>query len=356
MPFNGAIAAPWWRPEKFQRKLPFLKARQQATQALRAYFAAEDFAEVTTPALQVSPGIEVHLHTFKTLLTDPHGGLPQTLYLHTSPEFTMKKLLVAGVPRLYQLCQVYRNNERSRTHHPEFTMLEWYRAGADYGALMQDCIALVHACATACGRQGFLWRDITCDPFGEWDVLTLPQAFARYADTDLLATMPEPHIGDTDKLRTAAQRLNVRTAADDDWDAIFFRILTEKIEPHLGHGRPTFLADYPVSQAALARAKPEEPRLAERFELYACGLELANAFGELTDVTEQRRRFAADIAAKATLYGEHLPMDEEFLDALAFGMPPAAGIALGFDRLVMLCAGADVIDDVLWAPVVGTVD
>ena len=180
--------------------------------------------------------------------------------------------------------------------------------------------------------------------------------FARYADTDLLATMPEPHIGDTDKLRTAAQRLNVRTAADDDWDAIFFRILTEKIEPHLGHGRPTFLADYPVSQAALARAKPEEPRLAERFELYACGLELANAFGELTDVTEQRRRFAADIAAKATLYGEHLPMDEEFLDALAFGMPPAAGIALGFDRLVMLCAGADVIDDVLWAPVVGTVD
>lgn len=345
--------APWWRPEQFLRKRPYLEKRQRVTQAVRGWFAQQGFDEVTTPALQISPGIEVHLHAFKTALMSPHGEPPRTLYLHTSPEFTMKKLLVAGVERLYQLCPVYRNNERSRTHHPEFTMLEWYRARADYRDLMDDCAALLRAGAAACGRKTFNFRGLVCDVTVEPEVLTLPQAFQRYAKIDLLATMPQPHVGDTEKLRAEAARIGVRTAEDDDWDAIFFRVLGERIEPHLGAERMTFLCDYPVSQAALARPKPEEPRLAERFELYACGLELANAFGELTDAAEQRRRFEADIAAKAAIYGEHYPVDEDFIAALAFGMPPAAGIALGFDRLVMLCAGAEVIDDVLWAPVAG---
>lgn len=347
----SAVKTPWWRPDVWQQKLPALRVRQKVTQAVRGYFLNEDFQEVTTPALQVSPGIEVHLHTFKTALTDPHGGAAQTLYLHTSPEFTMKKLLVAGVERLYQLCPVYRNGERSRTHHPEFTMLEWYRAQADYRDLMQDCVQLVRACATAGGKTRFSFRGMECNPFAEWEVLSIPQAFQLHAGIDLLATMPQPHVGDTEKLRAAAARIGVRTAADDDWDAIFFRILTEKIEPHLGKDKPVFLADYPVSQAALARPKPEEPRLAERFELYACGLELANAFGELTDPVEQRRRFEADVALKEQIYGERLPIDEDFLAALTYGMPPAAGIALGFDRLVMLCAGVETVDNVLWAPV-----
>lgn len=182
--------------------------------------------------------------------------------------------------------------------------------------------------------------------------MTVVEAFDRYCGIDLLATMPTPHQGDTEKLRAAAARLNVRTAADDDWDNIFFRLLTQKIEPHLGKERPAFLIDYPVSQAALARPKPGEPRLAERFELYICGLELANGFGELTDPAEQRRRFEADMDAKAKLYGERYPIDEDFMAALTFGMPVSAGIALGFDRLVMLCAGATQIEDVLWAPVV----
>jgi len=345
------LSTPWWHPALFERKRSYLQARQRVVRAVRGCFAAAEFDEVTTPALQISPGIEVHLHAFKTLLTDPHGDAPQPLYLHTSPEFTMKKLLVAGVERLYQLCPVYRNNERSRTHHPEFTMLEWYRARADYQDLMNDCIALVRACAIAGGKTIFNFRGMTCDPFADWEVLTLPQAFARYAQIDLLATMPAPHVGETELLRAAATKCGVRTADDDDWDNIFFRILAEKIEPFLGKDRPTFLADYPISQAALARPKQDDPRLAERFELYACGLELANAFGELTDPAEQRRRFEADIAAKAALYGEHYPIDEDFLAALTFGMPPAAGIALGFDRLVMLCAGAETVDDVLWAPV-----
>jgi elongation factor P--(R)-beta-lysine ligase len=346
-------AAAWWHPAVWQKKQPALRARQQLLQAVRGYFAAADFAEVTTPALQVSPGIEVHLQAFKTELTDGHGGASQTLYLHTSPEFTMKKLLVAGCERIYQLGAVYRNGERSRTHHPEFTMLEWYRAQADYQALMADCVALVRAGAAACGRTGFMWRGLRCDPFADWQVLTVPEAFAHYAQIDLLATMPAPHVGDGAALRAAATQAGVRTAPEDDWDAIFFRILGEKIEPHLGKDRPTFLADYPVSQAALARPKPAEPRLAERFELYACGLELANAFGELTDAAEQRRRFVADSALKQALYGETYPIDEDFIAALTFGMPPAAGIALGFDRLAMLCAGVETVDEVLWAPVAG---
>lgn len=350
---SPAATPPWWRPDHFQRKLPALQARQRAVNAIRGYFAAQDFHEVATPALQISPGIEVHLHAFKTQLANPHDDPPRTLYLHTSPEFTMKKLLVAGVARLYQLCPVYRNNERSRTHHPEFTMLEWYRAGADYRDLMQDCISLVRACATACGKTRFDFRGMTCDPFAEWEVLTLPEAFARYTGIDLLATMPRPHAGDTEKLRAEARRLDIRTAPDDDWDNIFFRILGERIEPHLGKTRPAFLSDYPVSQAALARPKPEEPRLAERFELYACGLELANAFGELTDPAEQRRRFEADSAAKEKIYGETYPIDEDFLAALTHGMPSAAGIALGFDRLAMLCAGVETIEEILWAPVAG---
>ncbi|MEJ0063440.1 MAG: EF-P lysine aminoacylase EpmA [Alphaproteobacteria bacterium] len=343
---------PWWSPEIFARKMPALAARQKITQAVRQYFAAQDFHEVTTPALQVSPGLEVHLHAFETAFNDPHGGAPRALYLHTSPEFTMKKLLAAGMPRLYQLAQVYRNNERSSLHHPEFTMLEWYRAHAGYRDLMEDCVALVRAAATVCGKTSLVHQDISCDPFADWEVLTLPEAFRRYCAIDLLATMPAPHTGDTERLRAEAARLEIRTAPDDDWDNIFFRILGERIEPHLGKDRPVFLTDYPVSQAALARPKPEEPRLAERFELYLCGVEIANAFGELTDPDEQRRRFAADMDAKEKLYGERYPLDEDFLAALAH-MPPAAGIALGFDRLIMLCTGAAHIEDVLWAPVAG---
>ena len=341
----------WWHPGLYLRKIPALEVRQKVKKALRDYFAAQNFYEVETPALQISPGLEVHLQAFKTELSDPHGKNKQTLYLHTSPEFTMKKLLVAGVQRMYQLCHVFRNNERSGTHHPEFMMAEWYRAEAGYRDLMQDCIGLVRACAEAAGKKHFQFHRLACDPFQEWEVLTVPEAFTRYCSIDLLATMPEPHVTITAKLRAEATRIGVRVAEDDNWDDIFFRIMGEKIEPNLGSERPTFLTDYPVSQAALARPKPEEPRLAERFELYICGLELANAFGELTDAVEQRKRFQADMDMKAKLYGERYPIDEDFMAALAFGMPSSAGIAFGFDRLVMLCAGAASIDDVLWAPV-----
>lgn len=341
---------PWWHPESLARRRPHLRARQAVTRALRGWFEGQGFEEVETPALQVSPGLEVHLQAFATELVGPHPDDRRPLYLHTSPEFAMKKLLAGGVPRLFQLAHVFRNGERSPTHHPEFSMLEWYRAGAGYRDLMDDCVGLVRAACRATGAERLTGRHGTCDPFGPWEVLTVQEAFQRHAGIDLLATAPDPARPDRDRLATEAARLGIRTADSDTWEDLFFRIALERIEPHLGFGRPTFLADYPVSMAALARAKPEDPRVAERFELYACGVELANAFGELTDPAVQRRRFEADMAEKQRLYGERYPIDEEFLEALAL-MPDSAGIALGFDRLVMLVTGAAEIDDVLWVPV-----
>jgi elongation factor P--(R)-beta-lysine ligase len=344
------VTPPWWRPDIFSHRLPHLAVRQRITKTMRDFFMAEDFAEVDTPYLQVSPGLEVHLHAFKTTLIGPQGERAN-LYLHTSPEFTMKKLLVAGVPRLYQLARVWRNNERSHTHHPEFTMLEWYRAHASYHDLMSDCVNLVRACAKISNRTVMQFRGQSCDVMADWEMVTVPNAFRTMAGIDLLATAPNPLQPDRELLAREAIRIGVRTAPSDSWDDIFFRIMFEKIEPFLGKDRPTFLCDYPISMAALARPKPEDPRLAERFELYICGLELANAFGELTDVSEQRQRFEADMALKDKFYGERYPIDEDFLAALEHGMPASAGIALGFDRLAMLCAGTEVIDDVLWAPV-----
>jgi lysyl-tRNA synthetase class 2 len=342
--------APWWHPDHFQAKRPHLAVRQQVLRTARRWFEDQGFDEVETPALQISPGLEVHLMAFATDLVGPHPDDRIRLYLHTSPEFTMKKLLAAGVSRLFQLSHVYRNGERSGTHHPEFSMLEWYRAGAGYRDLMGDCVALTRAACLAAGRDRLRFRGTQSDPFADWEVLSVADAFQTYAGIDLLATAPDPLRPDRDRLAAEVTRIGIRVAESDTWEDLFFRVSLDRIEPHLGFGRPTFLTDYPVSMAALARPKPDDPRVAERFELYACGVELANAFGELTDPVLQRRRFEADMAEKERLYGERYPIDEDFLSALPL-MPDSAGIALGFDRLAMLVAGADNIDQVLWAPV-----
>ena len=342
---------PWWYPEAFARRRPHLAVRGRVTAALRAFMDEREMVEVETPALQVSPGMEPHLLAFATDLVGPHPDDRQGMHLHTSPEFAMKKLLVAGMPRLWQLAKVFRNGERSATHHPEFSMLEWYRAGAHLADLMEDCRALIRAAASAAGRESFRFRGIDCDPFGDWRVLPMAEAFATYAGIDLLATAPDPLAPDRSLLARAARDAGIRVAEDDRWEDIVFRVLFERIEPHLGTGVPTFLTDYPLSMAALARPKPDDPRLAERFELYVSGLELANAFAELTDPAVQRARFLADQALQQRLYGRRTPIDEDFLAALTHGMPESAGIALGFDRLIMLCAGAETIEEVLWAPV-----
>jgi elongation factor P--(R)-beta-lysine ligase len=349
---------PWWHPETLARKRPFLDARRAAVKAVRAYFQAEGFIEVETPAIQVSPGIERHIRPLVVSLREPLEGEGRVRYLHTSPEFGMKKLLAGGLPKIMQLCRVWRDGERSPLHEPEFTMLEWYRAGVDYGAVMKDCAAVMRNVAKAAQRSlannGLLqWDEKTCDPLQAPQRLTVQEAFRTYAHIDLLATIDDPAgaAPPPDKLRAAARREGIHVSDADTWEDIFFRVMLDRVEPRLGVGAPSILCEYPANLAALARKKSGDPRVAERFELYACGIELANAYSELTDPVEQRARFEADRALHAKLYGSAPPVDEDLLNALA-RLPPCAGAALGFDRLVMLATGASEITDVLWSPVV----
>jgi lysyl-tRNA synthetase class 2 len=341
----------WWQPDRFAVRRKRLEQRGRILSAVRGFFAARGYVEVDTPALQVSPGLEPHLRAFKTLFHDPDDGRTTERYLHTSPEFAMKKLLVAGMPRIWQLAHVFRDGERSATHHPEFAMLEWYRAGATYQDLMDECEALIRACQDAAGTDAFIWRGHTADARRAWQRMSVADAFQEYCGIDVLATAPDPLPPDLKLLAVAARHLGIEPHPGDDWEALYFRIFLERIEPALGVGAPTILYDYPLSMAALSRRSPLDPRVAERFEVYVCGLELANAFSELIDAAEQRARFAADQAKKQALYGETYPVDEDFLAALEHGLPPCAGIALGFDRLVMLATGAEDIEQVLWAPV-----
>ncbi|MDX7951611.1 EF-P lysine aminoacylase EpmA [Lichenihabitans sp. Uapishka_5] len=344
-----AAASPFWAPHVHEDRRPRLLARNAVLRAVREHFDTQGFVEVDTATLQVSPGNEAHLAAFATDLVRPGGGT-HPLYLHTSPEFAMKKLLAAGEPRLFTLAKVFRNAERSALHHPEFTMLEWYRAGQPYDDLMHDCTALLATAAAVTGQPLWRFRGRSADATLPPERLSVADAFTRHAGIDLLATLDGPH-GDRAALAAAAGRAGIRVAGDDDWSDIFARILAERVEPHLGLGRSTILDRYPSVEAALARPCADDARVAERFELYVCGVELANGFGELTDAAEQRRRFTAEMDLREARYGERYPFDEDFLTALA-AMPAASGIALGFDRLAMLAVGAARVDQVMWVPVV----
>ncbi|MCB9989050.1 MAG: EF-P lysine aminoacylase GenX [Rhodospirillales bacterium] len=333
----------WWHPERFEQKRGNMETRAKLVKAVRSFFDEQGFYEVETPILQVMPGAEPHLHAFKTELLNPHRDRRQTRYLHTSPEFAMKKLLVAGWPKIYQICHTFRNAEGSPQHNPEFTMIEWYRAHADYRAIMDDCVGLLRAVAMACNITQYRYKNMTADPFANWEILSVCEAFDKYAGFDL-----EPLLDNESALRTQIKNLDIHTAPDDTWDDLFMRVMGDIIEPHLGQGTPTIIYDYPVSLAALSRPVPSDPRFAERFELYVCGMELGNAFGELTDPQIQRKRFEEDMALKEKLYGERWPLDEDFLASLEHGMPESGGIALGIDRLVMLATGVENIKDISW--------
>ncbi|WP_284416211.1 MULTISPECIES: EF-P lysine aminoacylase EpmA [unclassified Bradyrhizobium] len=341
--------SPWWSPQRHADVRPFLQARAAIMRGLRAWFEEQGFAEVETGILQVSPGNETHLHAPATELTG-WDGVRQRRYLRTSPEFACKKLLAAGERRIFEFARVFRDRERGDLHLPEFTMLEWYRADAPYDAIMADTVVVIAHAAQATGIRQFSFRGRTADPFAEPELLTVAAAFDRHAGIDLLATIHD-RTGDRDALAAAAHG-RIRVSADDTWSDLFSKVLVEHVEPHLGQGRLTVLFEYPTPEAALARVKGGEPRVAERFEVYACGVELANGFGELTDAAEQRRRFEEEMAEKQRRYGERYPLDEDFLAAVA-EMPQASGVALGFDRLVMLAAGAVRIDQVVWTPPAG---
>lgn len=348
----GAAAdrpSPWWTPARHADVRPFLMARNAVVKAIRAWFDAQGFIEVETGILQISPGNETHLHAPRTELVSADGSRA-TRYLRTSPEFAAKKLLAAGEHKIFEFARVFRDRERGDLHLPEFTMLEWYRANAAYDAVMADSIAIIARAAQATGIGRFSFRGGFADPFAEPERLTVAAAFERFAGIDLLASVADGEGGRARLAAAAGER--VRISDDDTWSDIFSKVLVEHVEPNLGQGRLTLLFEYPVPEAALARAKPSDPRVAERFEIYACGVELANGFGELTDAEEQRRRFTQAMDEKARRYGERYPLDEDFLEAVAV-MPQASGVALGFDRLVMLAAGALRIDQVVWTTPAG---
>ena len=289
-----------------------------------------------TPYAVRAPGEEVHLQTFATEYRG-HDGVREALWLNTSPEFAMKRLLVAGAGPIFQMARVWRNGERSELHTPEFTMLEWYRPGASLDGLMDETEAFCRAVLP----PKVTCRGITVD-LGRFERLAMSDAFARYAGADLLGTL--------DDAPALAASAGTRLRSGEGWEDLFFRLLLERVEPAIGRTHPTFLTHWPAAQAALALRDPADPRVALRFELFACGMELANAFEELTDAAEQRARFVADRARRHALAGPDWPMDEDFLAALAQGMPAASGIALGFDRLAMLASGAGRISQVQWMP------
>ena len=327
---------PAWHPDSLADRLPFLRRRARLTQATRAFLDARGFLEVETSYAVAAPGEEVHRRAWRTEREAPDGAR-RPLWLHASPEFAMKRLLVAGAGPIFQLARVWRNGEGGPLHLPEFTMLEWYQPGAGLDALMDAAEALLRAVlppVVAC-------RGVTTDLAG-FERLSMADAFARHVGADVLATA-----GDAPAL---ARQAGAALRSGEDWEDLFFRLLLERVEPHLGRDRPTFLTGWPAAQAALARRDPADPRTALRFELFVCGLELANAFEELTDPAEQRARFAADRARRHALHGPDWPLDEDFLAALDHGMPAGSGIAMGFDRLAMIASSADRIGQVQWLP------
>jgi lysyl-tRNA synthetase class 2 len=344
----SAPRSPWWDKGRHEDRRPFLLSRARIREAVRRFFVEADFIEVECGALQVSPGNEAHLHAFVTEKIAPDGAMRQ-LYLHTSPEFSCKKLLAAGERRIFTLAPVYRNRERGALHAPEFTMLEWYRMDEAYDAVIEDALSITRLALKTARNEALKFRGRTCDPFAAPERLSVQDAFAAFAGMDLMATLDDAGSPRRDALAREAVKAGIKIAADDTWSDIFSRVLVERVEPRLGIGRPTILDRYPRVEAALARATPDDPRLAERFEIYCCGVELANGFGELNDAKEQRRRFEAEMDEKARIHGERYPIDEDFLAALEH-MGQASGVALGFDRLVMLATAAEEIDRVMWTP------
>lgn len=309
-------------PELLQK----LRGAMEVRRLIREWFRLQGFFEVETPILVRAPGQEPHLSPFETVVRDERG-MEMPARLITSPEYALKKLLVAGFPQVFELARCFRNNEPTGgLHNPDFTMLEWYRAGTDYRGIMEDVEQLVFYIHQNLLRTTYyILRTVDFTP--PWEHLSAREAFQRYAGVDLERELDRPDF--------------------EDW---YFKTFLTKIERMLGHTKPTILYDYPASMAALARLKPTDPRYAERFEVYVRGLELANAFSELTDVKEQRRRFLGEQEARRKAGKPVHPIDEEFLAALEAGLPSCGGIALGVDRLAMVLLDARSIREVLSFP------
>lgn len=329
--------------------------REKVITAIRRFFLDRGFHEVETPYLTGSLPPESYLDVFETTLYD-RLRRPTRAFLPTSPEPFIKKLLVAGIGNCFAMPKSFRNTEdMSKTHNPEFTILEWYRVNSDYTDIMRDCEELLVFINTYLQRTGgqkeahasptkLVYQGKAVDLSPPWERLTMAQAFQKYADIDLLAAL------DRERMFKVAKTKGYKVDAADSWEQIFHRIFLNEIEPKLGRGRPTIICEYPTDLAALARTKPGNPRLAERFEFYIEGLELGDAYSELTDWREQLKRFKAESEERKRLGKVKHPIDMDFIEALKAGMPPAGGIAVGVDRLIMLFADVTDIADTMFFP------
>lgn len=338
---------PRWKQLKNDPRLrKNLEARAKAIAAVRAFFDARGYLEVETPIVVAKPGMEPHLDPFRTTVIDPHGNTYPAALI-TSPEYAMKKLLVAGFSRIYQIVKCFRNGEAFYgRHNPEFTMIEWYRAQANYFGIMDDTEALVKDVARkTIGTTSVAWRGKTIELDQPWQRLSVREAMRLHAGVDLDRALEDKGV-----LLEAAATLGHALSAEVSWDDAFFLVFLNAVEPHLGLDRPTFLHEYPVSMAALSKVSSRDARYAERFELYIGGLEVANAFTELTDAAEQRSRLQEERELRTSLGRFDHGVDEDFLSALEEGMPEAGGIALGIDRLVMLLLGETDIRNVIAFP------
>jgi lysyl-tRNA synthetase class 2 len=338
----------WWDLSRHGDRRAILRTRNAIAYGVREYFATRGFTEVDTGMLQISPGNETHIHALAVDVRDPEGTRARR-YLHTSPEFAMKKLLAAGETKIFSLAHVFRDREEGDLHAREFTMLEWYRVGDSYEEVIEDCLNLARLAVEKAGSSMLRYRQCTADPSSPVRRLAMAEAFSRYASIDLLSTCREDGATDREALADAARRAGLAVRDGDGWSDIFSRLLVSLIEPALAREGLCVLQAYPRAESALSAVNRDDPRIADRFELYGCGVELANGFRELTDPREQRRRFEAQMAEKSRIYGERYPLDEDFLDALSV-MPEASGVALGFDRLVMLATAAPDIHHVIWTP------
>ncbi|MDX2288774.1 MAG: amino acid--tRNA ligase-related protein [Hyphomicrobiaceae bacterium] len=358
-------SSPWWRPDRHADRRPFLMARMRIQRAIRQALCADNFIEVETDCLQPSPGNETHLHAFATEWIGPDLAR-HALYLPTSPELAMKKLIAAGEPRIFQFAPSFRNRERGPLHAPQFTMLEWYRAGlegfpqagadeepektgdeADFEVMIGDALSLITTAAEAAGTQTLRYRDREA-AVDRVRLMRVDVALASILSLDIETVQAAIRRGNDAAMRDISRAAGLRVGADDTWSSLFSKLVTV-LEPNLCNGEIVVLTHYPVSQSAFACADPLHPRLALRFEVYACGVELANGCCELVSGREQRVRLDAQMAERRTVYGEAYPIDDDFIAAVG-SMPNAAGCAIGFDRLVMLATGASHIDHVRWTP------
>ncbi len=305
-----------WFAEDSSRRHTILQLRASALRAVREYFENRGYLEVQTPLMVPSPGTEVHLDAFEI------QGHPEARWLITSPEYQMKRLLSAGFNRIFQICPCFRRDEKGSRHEPEFTMVEWYQVGSTYEELLQETENLVaFVSQQVLGRTRVQLGNDTYELAPPWQRLSVEEAFQRFANQSAL-----------------------ELAEDEER---FFRVLVDEVEHHLGRNQPCFLFDYPAPMASLARLKAANPALAERTEAYIAGMELCNGYVELTDAHEQRSRHEHDLERRRVLAKPNYPLDERFLSALIQGLPPCVGMALGFDRLMMLLAGTQDIQDVI---------